>query len=242
MPRYDAFVASLNCWRCQAKAAVELQTDAMQKPAERRFEKGDKVELIAPQAVGAYGADIVLRRPDMPGFCNLMMGWTCPVCKLVNWALVAIRDFEVAAIEALALDSVNIDRVHVLSWDPTIDDFLFRNRGMDCRLKSGLEVECACEKRSGQVMPFFGLEDVLFEDEETASPHHASRELARQVGPQVVFGEIRDKMAQDARRCSFGPYDIETLKRELVNADREYRSAPEQYPRRLKVYGRLPER
>ena len=70
----------------------------------------------------------------------------------------------------------------------------------------------------------------------------AGKDLLRRVGPQVVFQEIRDKMASSTEQKSFGNLDLANLKRELVNADREYRYNPGQYPRRLKVYGKLPDR
>ncbi|MBM3271494.1 MAG: hypothetical protein FJZ01_27980 [Candidatus Sericytochromatia bacterium] len=173
-----------------------------------------------------------------------MMGWTCGTCKLVNWALVAIADHTVAGIESLKLDGISIARVHVLNWEKSLDDFLFRNRGMNCSLNRELDLLCVCERDTGHVMPFFGLEDIVFEaaEEQEGDPSGPGKqsglEMLRKVGPQVVFQEIRERMAVSTEQRSFGRYDLPTLARELINADREYRSCPEAFPRRLKVYGR----
>ncbi|MBU6428757.1 MAG: hypothetical protein KGR26_07105 [Cyanobacteria bacterium REEB65] len=238
MPLYDAFIARLACWNCSATAVTELQTGALKAPSLRELKVGDRAELPEPEALGSYEADIVFKRPDAPGFCNFMIGWTCGSCKLVNWTIVRILDHVVVAIEPLRVNDINLDRIHVLSWDSAVDEFLFLNRGMNCTLKSGFEIDCACDKACGQVVPYFSVEDVHFEGGGEPAP---GQELARQFGPQVVFGEIRDKMAEAVERRCFGRYDIETLRRELTNADREYRANPRQYPRRLKVYGRLPD-
>lgn len=245
MPLYDSFVARLKCWNCGIVSLPELQTATLEKPALRDLEVGDRAELKPVGDKTAYLSDIVFKHPDTPGYCNLMMGWTCPSCKLVNWALVSIQNDVVAAIEPLKLDSIALERVHVLSWDKTLDEFLFQNRGMSCSIKNDLEVVCTCEKDSGHVAPFFGLEDVVFEsaEEQDAAPppSTAGQDLMRKVGPQVVFQEIRDKMAVSTEQRSFGTYDPAVLKRELINADREYRGNPGQYPRRLKVYGKMPD-
>ncbi len=246
MPLYDTFVARLKCWNCGIVSLPELQTSTLKGPALRDLKVGDRTELKPVDDKAAFASDIVFKHPDTPGFCNFMMGWTCPSCKLVNWALVSIQDHKVASIEPLKLDSLSLERVHVLSWDMALDEFLFQNRGMSCAIKNDLEVVCTCEKDSGHVVPFFGLDDVVFENTEEAEgmspPSSAGLDLMRKVGPQVVFQEIRDKMSGSTEQRSFGTYDVATLKRELVNADREYRAQPGQYPRRLKVYGRMPDR
>ncbi len=241
MALYDSFVARLKCWNCGIVSVPDLQTAALKAPGMRDLALGDRAELEPVSDRGAYGGDIVFKHPDTEGCCNFMMGWTCGSCKLVNWALVALRDHVVAAIEPLKLDAISLARVHVLNWERTLDEFLFRNRGMSCSLNRDLEVMCTCERESGQVAPFFGPEDVVFEsgEENEAAPGRASgREMLRQVGPQVVFQEIRDKMAASTEQRPFGRYDLERLAKELINADREYRSFPEHFPRRLKVYGR----
>lgn len=247
MPLYDSFVARLKCWNCGIVSLPELQTATLKHPALRELAVGDRAELKPIEDRTAFASDIVFKYPDTPGYCNFMMGWTCPSCKLVNWVLVAIRDHTVATIEPLTLDSIALERIHVLSWDRTLDEFLFQNRGMSCSVKKDLEVVCTCEKGTGHVVPFFGLEDVVFEPEDESEgtegarrPSSAGHELLRRLGPQVVFQEIRDKMAVSTEQRSFGTYDLTVLKRELINADREYRAHPRQYPRRLKVYGKMP--
>ncbi|MBM3274936.1 MAG: hypothetical protein FJZ00_07275 [Candidatus Sericytochromatia bacterium] len=242
MPLYDSFVARLKCWNCGIMSLPELQTATLKAPGLRDLKVGDKAELKPSTDLTAYTSDIVFKQPDTDGYCNFMMGWSCSACKLVNWVLVSIQDHSVVSAEMLRLDAISIERVHVLSWDKTLDEFMFQNRGMSCSLKKDLEVVCTCERDSGQVAPFFGLEDVVFEGtEETEAGPSSGRELIRRVGPQVVFQEIREKMAVTTEQQSFGRYDVVTLKKELINADREYRATPQNYPRRLKVYGKLPQ-
>jgi hypothetical protein len=117
MPLYDSFVARLKCWNCGIVSLPELQTSTLEKPALRDLGLGDKAELKPVTDKAAFSTDIVFKQPDTPGYCNFMMGWTCPSCKLVNWALVSIQENAVAAIEPLRLDTISLDRVHVLRVD-----------------------------------------------------------------------------------------------------------------------------
>jgi hypothetical protein len=238
MALYDTFVARLKCWSCGLVSVPEIQTAALREPGLRDLAVGDRADLRPVSDRGAYSGDIVFKHPDTEGFCNFMMGWTCDTCKLVSWALVTVAEHMVHGIEPMKLDAISLARVHVLNWDKNLDDFLFRNRGMACSLNRDLELMCTCDRETGQVVPFFGLEDVVFETADPAESPATHAEMLRRVGPQVVLSEIREKMAVSTEQRSFGRYDLPTLARELANADREYRAHPEQFPRRLKVYGR----